>query len=155
MTSSISLERLAALAGGRVIGDDSVTVDSCGLNSATVPEGGLFAALPGTRVHGARYAADTKAAAILTDEAGWELLSAEQEARPVLVVEDIREILGPVSAEIYGHPTRELTVLESRVRRARPPRATSSRLACCTPATRWVSLARRVPASTASRFRRP
>lgn len=111
MTSSISLERLAALAGGRVIGDDSVTVDSCGLNSATVPEGGLFAALPGTRVHGARYAADTKAAAILTDEAGWELLSAEQEARPVLVVEDIREILGPVSAEIYGHPTRELTVL--------------------------------------------
>ena len=111
MTSSISLERLAAIAGGRVIGDGSVTVDSCGLNSATVQEGGLFAALPGTRVHGARYAADTKAAAILTDEAGWKLLSAEQEARPVLVVKDIREILGPVSAEIYGHPTRELTVL--------------------------------------------
>ncbi|QRP61393.1 UDP-N-acetylmuramoyl-L-alanyl-D-glutamate--2,6-diaminopimelate ligase [Corynebacterium minutissimum] len=111
MTSSISLEHLADIAGGRVIGDASVTVDSCGLNSATLAPGGLFAALPGTRVHGARYAADTPAAAILTDEDGQALLLEVGESRPILVVEDIRAILGLVAAEIYGHPTEKLTVL--------------------------------------------
>lgn len=111
MTSSISLERLAEIAGGRVIGDASVTVDSCGLNSAKLAPGGLFAALPGTRVHGARYAADTPAAAILTDEEGQALLASAGESRPVLVVEDIRAILGLVAAEIYEHPTENLTIL--------------------------------------------
>ena len=111
MTSSISLERLAEIAGGRVIGDASVTVDSCGLNSAKLAPGGLFAALPGTRVHGARYAADTPAAAILTDAEGQALLASAGESRPVLVVEDIRAILGLVAAEIYEHPTENLTIL--------------------------------------------
>lgn len=111
MTSSISLERLAEISSGTVIGDASTTVDSCGLNSATLPPGGLFAALPGTRVHGARYAADTAAAAILTDPEGQRILAEAGEARPLLVVEDIRAILGHVSAEIYGHPTEKLTIL--------------------------------------------
>ena len=111
MTSSISLERLAEVSGGRVIGDASVTVDSCGLNSAKLAPGGLFAALPGTRVHGARYAADTPAAAILTDEEGQALLKSAGETRPVLVVEDIRAVLGLVAAEIYEHPTEKLIIL--------------------------------------------
>ncbi|WP_175974572.1 UDP-N-acetylmuramoyl-L-alanyl-D-glutamate--2,6-diaminopimelate ligase [Corynebacterium sp. Marseille-Q2823] len=111
MTSSISLERLAEISSGTVIGDASTTVGSCGLNSATLPPGGLFAALPGTRVHGARYAADTAAAAILTDPEGQRILAEAGETRPLLVVEDIRAILGHVSAEIYGHPTEKLTIL--------------------------------------------
>ena len=111
MTSSISLDRLAEISSGTVIGDASTTVGSCGLNSATLPPGGLFAALPGTRVHGARYAADTAAAAILTDPEGQRILAEAGETRPLLVVEDIRAILGHVSAEIYGHPTEKLTIL--------------------------------------------
>ncbi|MDK6812533.1 UDP-N-acetylmuramoyl-L-alanyl-D-glutamate--2,6-diaminopimelate ligase [Corynebacterium sp. UMB6689] len=111
MTSSTTLKRLAEISGGTVIGDASTTVRSCGLNSAALPPGGLFAALPGTRVHGARFAADTKAAAILTDAEGQRILDDAGEKRPLLVVEDIRAILGAVSAEIYGHPTQKLTIL--------------------------------------------
>ena len=111
MTSSTTLKRLAEISGGTVVGDASTTVGSCGLNSATLPSGGLFAALPGTRVHGARFAADTEAAAILTDAEGQRILTDAGETRPLLVVEDIRAILGNVSAEIYGHPTQKLTIL--------------------------------------------
>ena len=111
MTSSTTLKRLAKISGGTVIGDATTTVGSCGLNSSTLPPGGLFAALPGTRVHGARFAADTEAAAILTDAEGQRILDDAGEKRPLLVVEDIRAILGTVSAEIYGHPTQKLTIL--------------------------------------------
>ena len=108
---TVSLDTLAQLSGGRVIGDASVEVSACGLDSSRLPEGALFAALPGTRAHGAQFARDTKAAAVLTDAAGLDLLSRAQETRPIVVVDDIRAVLGPISAEIYGHPTRELTVI--------------------------------------------
>ncbi|QQU92617.1 UDP-N-acetylmuramoyl-L-alanyl-D-glutamate--2,6-diaminopimelate ligase [Corynebacterium aurimucosum] len=111
MTTSTTLKRLAEISGGTVIGDASTSVSSCGLNSAALPPGGLFAALPGTRVHGARFAADTEAAAILTDAEGKRILNDAGEKRPLLVVEDIRAILGAVSAEIYSHPTQKLTIL--------------------------------------------
>ena len=71
---TVSLDTLAQLSGGRVIGDASVEVAACGLESSRLPEGALFAALPGTRVHGAQFARDTKAAAVLTDAAGLDLL---------------------------------------------------------------------------------
>jgi len=64
---SVSLEKLAQLSHGRVIGDGTVEVNACGLDSASLPEGALFAALPGTRVHGAQFVGDTKAGAVLTD----------------------------------------------------------------------------------------
>ena len=108
---TVSLDTLAQLSGGRVIGDASVEVSACGLDSSRLPEGALFAALPGTRVHGAQFARDTKAGAVLTDAAGLDLLTKDQETRPIVVVEDIRAVLGPISAEIYGHPTRDLTVI--------------------------------------------
>ena len=49
---TVSLDTLAQLSGGRVIGDASVEVSACGLDSSRLPEGALFAALPGTRAHG-------------------------------------------------------------------------------------------------------
>ena len=48
---TVSLDTLAQLSGGRVIGDASVEVSACGLDSSRLPEGALFAALPGTRAH--------------------------------------------------------------------------------------------------------
>ncbi|MED5816260.1 UDP-N-acetylmuramoyl-L-alanyl-D-glutamate--2,6-diaminopimelate ligase [Mycolicibacterium sp. 050232] len=74
--------------------------------------GDLFAALPGSAVHGARYAADALAAgavAVLTDPAG----AAELDGLdvPVLVHSDPRSVLGEVAAEVYGRPSERLTVI--------------------------------------------
>ncbi|MDO4911110.1 MAG: UDP-N-acetylmuramoyl-L-alanyl-D-glutamate--2,6-diaminopimelate ligase [Corynebacterium sp.] len=80
------------------------------LNAEHAREGGIFAALPGTRTHGAKFAEGTKASAILTDEAGLEFLS-DTESRPILVASDIRAILGPVSSLIFGEPSKRLNII--------------------------------------------
>ncbi|WP_042440440.1 UDP-N-acetylmuramoyl-L-alanyl-D-glutamate--2,6-diaminopimelate ligase [Corynebacterium halotolerans] len=106
---------MADLAGARLVHTDpdatDPTVASIGLDSSTCEPGALFAAVPGTRTHGAVFAAGTPAAAVLTDEAGLEILEAAGEARPVLVVDDVRAVLGAVAAEIHGHPSRGMTVI--------------------------------------------
>lgn len=109
-----TLSHLAHLSGGEVFhtGAEDPVITSIGLDSATVEEGALFAALPGTRHHGAAFAASaTKASAILTDEQGRSLLTESGETRPIIVVENIRAVLGMISAEIYGHPSRRLTII--------------------------------------------
>lgn len=82
-----------------------------GLDSTSLEPGALFAALPGTRAHGASFAQGTEAGAILTDEAGMEILREAGETRPVVEVPDVREVLGLAAAEVYGHPSSELTVI--------------------------------------------
>src|SRR5207248_3219405 len=77
-----------------------------------VRAGDLFAAVPGRSVHGASYAADAiaaGAAAVMTDEAGAALLA--DAGVPLLVVDDVRKVLGPVSAQIYGRPSSSVRVL--------------------------------------------
>ena len=81
------------------------------LDSREVEPGGIFAALPGTQIHGARFAKDTPAAAILTDAEGVEILTQAQESRPILQVTDVREVLGVIAAQIYGDPSAFLTVI--------------------------------------------
>lgn len=108
---AVTLQRLAEISGGRVIGDPQIEVSACGLDSTDLAPGALFAALPGTRVHGAKFAGDTPAAAILTDEEGHEILVAKGEQRPTIVVTDMRAVLGTIAAEIYEHPTARLQVL--------------------------------------------
>ena len=112
-----TLAYLAQLAGGDLIaagdGDGDQVITSIGLDSTALEPGALFAALPGTRRHGAEFAPDTAgtAVAVLTDPAGREILAQAGEQRPVIVVDDIRAILGDLAAEIYGHPSREMTVI--------------------------------------------
>jgi UDP-N-acetylmuramoyl-L-alanyl-D-glutamate--2,6-diaminopimelate ligase len=84
-----------------------------GITSGTsfVRPGDLFAAVPGRSAHGARYVSDAIAAgavAVMTDAAGAALVTADV---PVLVVDDVRNALGPVSAQIYGRPSESLRVL--------------------------------------------
>nr|WP_081582842.1 UDP-N-acetylmuramoyl-L-alanyl-D-glutamate--2,6-diaminopimelate ligase [Corynebacterium timonense] len=86
-------------------------VSSVSLDSTAVAPGGLFAALPGTRVHGATYAAESAAGAILTDAEGRAILEQAGETRPVLVVDDVRAVLGRVSARVYGQPSQSMKVL--------------------------------------------
>jgi UDP-N-acetylmuramoyl-L-alanyl-D-glutamate--2,6-diaminopimelate ligase len=74
--------------------------------------GDLFAALPGAKVHGARFAADAARAgalAVLTDEEGAAL--AVDAGLPVLLVPDVRGALGPAASLVYDEPTEKLTVL--------------------------------------------
>ena len=113
MTTPTTLQDLAQIANARIVNPPSATmpVAFVGLDSANVEPGGLFAALPGTRVHGATYAFDSAAGAILTDEAGLAIIQQTADRRPVLVVEDVRAILGHVAAEVYGHPSRSFTLL--------------------------------------------
>jgi UDP-N-acetylmuramoyl-L-alanyl-D-glutamate--2,6-diaminopimelate ligase len=104
------LGELARLAGGRLFGADAAATGIAS-SSARVRPGDLFAALPGRTCHGARFAATALAAGasgVLTDRAGAAQLP---EGTPVVVLDDVRERLGRLSAEIYGHPSRTVSVL--------------------------------------------
>jgi len=100
------------------------------LRAQDVRAGDLFAALPGSRVHGSRYAADAVragAVAVLTDPAGAAVIQETlggppdsetgrttqdpPEDAPVLVVDHPRAVLGSVAATIYGDPSRHLGVV--------------------------------------------
>jgi UDP-N-acetylmuramoyl-L-alanyl-D-glutamate--2,6-diaminopimelate ligase len=116
------LAGLAALLGVRTAGRDaprplSVPGTSRGVTGIThdsrrVHPGDLYAALPGSQHHGARFcvqAAAAGAAAILTDPAGKEL--AIRSGLPVFVVGDPRSRLGGIASWIYGHPSGRLTLI--------------------------------------------
>lgn len=107
---------LAALAeqfSANVVGDPAgVEVSGVSLSSQRVQAGDLYAALPGSRVHGATYAADAVeqgAVAVLTDPEGVALLG--EATVPVLVSDRPRDVLGALAARIFGEPARSLTML--------------------------------------------
>ena len=111
-TTVTTLSHLARIAGGELTGSVDPVVTSVELDSSRLAdEGALFAAVPGTRRHGAEFARGTPAVAILTDAAGKELLDAAGDTRPVILVDDVRAVLGAVAAEIHGHPSERLTLL--------------------------------------------
>ncbi|HEX4189765.1 MAG TPA: UDP-N-acetylmuramoyl-L-alanyl-D-glutamate--2,6-diaminopimelate ligase [Marmoricola sp.] len=104
---------MAERAGARVVGDPAGTaVTGLSLSSQRVLPGDLYAAVPGTRVHGAAYAVEAVAAgaiAVLSDEEGAAMLDAI--GVPVLVVPDPRPLLGRLAALVYGDPARSLTLM--------------------------------------------
>ncbi len=98
------------------------------LRAQDVRPGDLFAALPGTRAHGAQYARDAVAAgavAVLTDPIGAAALESEFapstgtaaadapaiQRVPVLIADSPRALLGGIARAIYGDPSRRLAVL--------------------------------------------
>lgn len=77
------------------------------VDSRDVRDGFLFAALPGTRVHGGefiQYALRMGAAAILTDSKGAEIAAAELAASDaaLIVVQDPRQVLAYTAALWFG-----------------------------------------------------
>lgn len=97
-------------AGARVLGPD-VAVTGVAMASDRVRPGDLFAAAAGYRAHGISYAAAAVAAgavAILTDAEG---AAAAPAGIPLLVVDDVRERVGPVAAAVYGDPSGALDLL--------------------------------------------
>ena len=108
------LQTLAALAGATDLPPVSrgVRVRGIALDSRAVQPGDLYAALPGANAHGADYArqaARAGAAAVLTDPQG--RAGCAGLGLPVLVCPRPRSVLGPLAAEVYGHPARDLLVL--------------------------------------------
>jgi UDP-N-acetylmuramoyl-L-alanyl-D-glutamate--2,6-diaminopimelate ligase len=104
------LQALPALRPDRAVGPTVVT--GCTLDSRAVQPGDLYAALPGSRAHGADFAADVAArgvAAFLTDEAGAARCSSY--GVPVLVADDPRAALGAVSRWVHDDPAAAMTVL--------------------------------------------
>jgi UDP-N-acetylmuramoyl-L-alanyl-D-glutamate--2,6-diaminopimelate ligase len=104
--------RLTALGGpsGTLHGPD-VAVTGVTSGSEYVRPGDLFAALPGSTTHGARFAAAAVAAgavAVLTDAAGRAAVPA---GTPVLEVPEPRAVLGAIAAQVYGEPSRAMRVL--------------------------------------------
>ena len=98
-------------------------------DSSAVRPGDLYLALPGSRRHGAEFAAAAVAAgavAVLTDSAGAEIVARSAGAEivaassagvglapgvPLVVLAEPRLVLGEVSSAIYGHPTARLPVI--------------------------------------------
>jgi UDP-N-acetylmuramoyl-L-alanyl-D-glutamate--2,6-diaminopimelate ligase len=89
-----------------------VTVTGVSLASSSVRPGDLYAALPGSRTHGARFTAaavQAGAVAVLTDTAGAQLAAGA--GVPVLVVPDPRGVLGDLAGWLFGNPSRQLLML--------------------------------------------
>jgi UDP-N-acetylmuramoyl-L-alanyl-D-glutamate--2,6-diaminopimelate ligase len=90
----------------RVAGDDSVVVSGLTYDSRQVQTGWLFAALRGSDFDGHAYipaAVERGAAAVIAEE--------PYPGVPVILVENSRAALAPISAAYYGHPSRELTLI--------------------------------------------
>jgi UDP-N-acetylmuramoyl-L-alanyl-D-glutamate--2,6-diaminopimelate ligase len=112
-----SAGRIAELAGGELVpAVSSSWAEVTGVSSSSdqVRPGDLFAALPGVSGHGARFVAgavESGAVAVLTDAAGAALCAADGGLLPPLIVVDSpRQVLGLVSSELYGNPSRALAV---------------------------------------------
>jgi UDP-N-acetylmuramoyl-L-alanyl-D-glutamate--2,6-diaminopimelate ligase len=104
-------------AAGRIRGGDydsqtGQLVTGITLTSQSVQPGDLYAALPGSRTHGANFAGDAAgrgAVAVLTDPSGAN--AAAGSGLPLLVVPGPRERLGELAAWLFGQPASQLMML--------------------------------------------
>jgi UDP-N-acetylmuramoyl-L-alanyl-D-glutamate--2,6-diaminopimelate ligase len=112
LAASLSVDLPAGADNGADNGAGEVLVTGLSLSSQRVRPGDLYAALPGSRAHGASFARDAVAAgavAVLTDPVG-----AGQAAGlgvPVVVVDSPRAVLGALAARVYGEPGADLVLL--------------------------------------------
>ncbi|WP_100446246.1 UDP-N-acetylmuramoyl-L-alanyl-D-glutamate--2,6-diaminopimelate ligase [Glycomyces xiaoerkulensis] len=94
--------------------DSELSVTGVSLASAQVEPGDLYAALPGSRRHGAEFAAqaaDRGAVAVLTDAAGAAMLADDAVRLPVLVADDPRSLTGRIAARVWGRPAEHLNLI--------------------------------------------
>lgn len=84
------------------------------LDSRQVDPGDLYVGLPGTRFHGAQFAGqalDSGAVAVLTDDAGRQILADNGlDQVPALVVDQLRIAMSRASALIFGRPAERMTM---------------------------------------------
>ncbi len=105
------LTTLAALLPASLTGAD-VEVTGITHASGEVRPGDLYVALAGANRHGAEFVAEAAAAgaaAVLTDPAGLDRALAA--GLPVLVVDEVRPVMGAAAAAIYGDPSARLAMI--------------------------------------------
>ncbi|MEV3858849.1 UDP-N-acetylmuramoyl-tripeptide--D-alanyl-D-alanine ligase [Streptomyces sp. NPDC050095] len=99
----LSLAEIAALVGGRVAGDATVTVRAPAvLDSRHGEPGGLFVAMAGERVDGHDYAGRTRATAVL---------GSRPTPLPTVVVGDVQDALQTLAAHAVARLRDRLTVV--------------------------------------------
>src|ERR1700739_4303674 len=86
------------------------------LRAQDVQPGDLFAALPGSSTHGARFAGEAiarGAVAVLTDAAGVVEMAGLSDiaAVPTLLHPAPRSVLGGLAATVYGNPSEKMTIV--------------------------------------------
>ncbi len=100
-------ELVAPLAGVARTDDADPEITDVAYRTSDVSPGALFCAVPGTRADGHDYvgeaAANGAAACLVEREVDAPL------AR--VVVESVRAAMGPIAAELFAHPDRELTLV--------------------------------------------
>ncbi|NQU36826.1 MAG: UDP-N-acetylmuramoyl-L-alanyl-D-glutamate--2,6-diaminopimelate ligase [Actinobacteria bacterium] len=109
-----SVAALAELVGFVGEPNQEAVISGITLDSRRVADGDLYGALAGAHVHGATFAkqaVNSGAAAILTDQAGADIIGQSKVSVPVLVVEDPRARLGRISSWIYGNPSAALQII--------------------------------------------
>ena len=105
----MTLKELSALIPGSTLsGDAGTRIRGVSHDSRDVKPGDIFVCLVGEKFDGHRFAADAVArgASALCVQHGRGPLAA-----PLLSVEDTRRALPVVAAEVYGHPSRGLTLI--------------------------------------------
>ncbi|MEP9380922.1 UDP-N-acetylmuramoyl-L-alanyl-D-glutamate--2,6-diaminopimelate ligase [Nocardioides sp. KR10-350] len=93
-------------------GSGEVEVTGVSLSSQRVRPGDLYAALPGSRVHGVEFLAgalEAGAVAVLTDAVGLERMG--EPPVPVLVAERPRSVLGQLARTVYGDPASSMRMI--------------------------------------------
>ena len=106
MTQQIKrVSRSLASLGLTALGGREAAITNLAVDSREVLPGTLFAALPGTSVHGATFikaALDKGAAAILTDPAGYDIARDLLKATPTVLATDVRQTLAFAAALWFG-----------------------------------------------------
>ena len=104
---SLTLNEAASLLGASLLGDNSVSFFGISHTDSEIEKGDLFLAIPGTKVHGAKFADNAirkGAVAILTDSAGADMFP----EFPTLIVTDVRAAGAILSSALYKYPTRDM-----------------------------------------------
>ena len=119
MPRTTTLAELCPTTGGfTIIGDGTVAIFGLEMDSRAVQRGDLFAALPGHLTHGSAFidaAILAGAAGVLTDAEGASaLVEAGPVDFPIVVVENPRQLLGVLAAQVYQ--TSSAAVLNAPLR---------------------------------------
>ncbi len=103
----VTLGELAALTGGRVVGDPATPVAEVAHDSRAAGPGVLFVAVRGFSVDGHRFIPQARAA-------GSAAVCVEEDpgdGGAALVVPDTRAAMGPVAARVHGDPSQHLRLV--------------------------------------------
>jgi len=101
----VDLAEVARLLGVAVPSAGAPRLAGLTLDSRRALPGDLYAALPGAVHHGARFAADARAAGAVA-----ALSDRPVDGLPTVVVPDPRSVLGDLAAHLHGHPSAALEV---------------------------------------------